>query len=113
MQGSHRSDQDQYRAGMATRRQPYWRTLGTPATLVLYRTPDNWRYAVYFTGPAGVTDGALADPPSSSGPDVAQAALLHKAEEFTRRQLEVLWRESDQPDWWIGSVASAGPCPDA
>ncbi|MCX4918923.1 hypothetical protein [Streptomyces sp. NBC_00687] len=98
---------------MATRREPFWRTLGTPTTLVLYRTPDNWRYAIYFTGPPGVADGALADPPSPSEPDVAQAALLHKAEELTRRQLEVLWRASDQPDSWTGSVASAGPPPQA
>jgi hypothetical protein len=108
---SSESDQEQYRAGMPSKRQPYWRTLGTPTTLVLYRTPGKWRYAVYFTGPAGVADGALADPPSSSEPDLAQTALLQKAEELTHRQLEVLWSESDQPDCWAGIVARVGPRP--
>ncbi|MEH0433845.1 hypothetical protein QBB34_47640 [Streptomyces stelliscabiei] len=69
---------------------PYWRTLGTPTSLVLYRTPDRSRYAVHFTGPAGITDGALADPPPSSGPDIAHAALLQKAEELTHRRLDIL-----------------------
>ncbi|MGW1965531.1 hypothetical protein ACWCPD_35400 [Streptomyces sp. NPDC001935] len=98
---------------MARNRKPYWRTLGTPTHLVLYRTPDGWRYAVYFTGPVGIADGALADPPSSSEPDLAQTALLRKAEEFTCRRLEVLWQASDQPDWWTGTVAKAGPLPPA
>ncbi|MCF3133816.1 hypothetical protein [Streptomyces olivochromogenes] len=96
---------------MARKRRPYWRTLGTPTTLVLYRTADRWRYAVYFTEPAGVADGALTDPASSSEPGTAQAALLRTAEELTHRQLGVLWRESDQPDWWTGTVTSAGPRP--
>ena len=49
----------QYRAGMASKRRPYWRTLGTPTSLVPYRIPDGWRYAVHSTGPAGIADGAL------------------------------------------------------
>ncbi|MET8451950.1 hypothetical protein [Streptomyces sp. NPDC005209] len=102
-----------YRAGIARKRRPYWRTLGTPTTLVLYRTADRWRYAVYFTEPAGITDGALADPVSSSEPSTAQAALLRTTEELTRRQLGVLWRESDRPDWWTGTVTGAGPRPTA
>ena len=110
---SGESKQEQYRAGKASNRQPFWRTLGTPTTLVLLRTPDRWRYAVYFTGPAGVADGALADPPTSSEPDIAQAALLHKTEELTHRQLEIRWHESDRPDSWTGTVASAGPRPPA
>ncbi|MEW2517017.1 hypothetical protein [Actinacidiphila alni] len=46
---------------MASKRQPYWRTIGTPTTLVLYRTVDRWRYAISFTEPSGVADGALND----------------------------------------------------
>lgn len=98
---------------MASNRQPYWRTLGTPTHFVLYRTPDQWRYAVYLTGPAGIADGALVDPPSSSKPDIAQTALLQKAEKLTRRRLEVLWHASGQPDCWTGTVADAGPLPPA
>jgi hypothetical protein len=98
---------------MPSKRQPYWRTIGTPTTLVLYRTADRWRYAIYFTEPWGVADGALNDPVSSSEPGIAQAACHHKAEELTHRRLEVLWRESDQPDGWTGTVTSADPPPPA
>lgn len=103
----------QYRAGMASKRRPYWRTLGTPTSLVLYRTPDGWRCAVHFTGPGGIADGALAGPPPSSEPDIAQAALVQKAEELTHRRLDVLWHAPDQPDWWTGTVTVAGPLPPA
>ncbi|WP_189282321.1 hypothetical protein [Streptomyces atratus] len=82
---------------MASKRRPYWRTLGTPTSLVLYRTPDGWRYTVHFTGPAGIADGALAGPPPSSEPDIAQAALVQKAEELTHRRLGVLWHAPDHP----------------
>ncbi|MER6441059.1 hypothetical protein ABT275_32430 [Streptomyces sp. NPDC001185] len=94
---------------MASKRQPYWRTIGTPTTLVLYQTVDSWRYAIYFTEPSGVADGALNDPASTSEPDAAQTACRLKAEELTHRRLEVVWRESDQPDWWTGSVTGGGP----
>ncbi|MFH8395448.1 hypothetical protein [Streptomyces sp. NPDC018036] len=94
---------------MASNRQPFCHTLGTPTHLVVYRTPDGWRYAVYFTGPDGIADGALAGPPPSSEPGITQAALLHKAEEPTRRQLEVLWRASDRPDYWTATVTERRP----
>ncbi|MFJ8785370.1 hypothetical protein [Streptomyces sp. NPDC102476] len=84
---------------MASKRRPYWRIFGTPTSLVLYRTPDGWRYAVHFTGPAGIADGTLAGPPPSSEPDIAQAALVQKAEELIHRRLDVLWYAPDQPDW--------------
>jgi hypothetical protein len=98
---------------MASRRRPYWRTLGTPASLVLYRTADGWRYAVCFTGPAGIADGALAGPAPSSEPGIAQAALVQQAEELTHRRLDVLWHAPDQPDWWTGTVTFAGLLPPA
>ncbi|MFF2998184.1 hypothetical protein ACFVTC_27080 [Streptomyces sp. NPDC057950] len=96
---------------MASKRRPYWHTIGTPTSLVLYRTVERWRYALYFTEPSGVADGALDDPASSSAPGAAQDACRQKAEEFTHRRLEVLWCESDQPDWWTGTVTSTGPRP--
>ncbi|MFJ4012896.1 hypothetical protein [Streptomyces sp. NPDC090026] len=98
---------------MARKRQPYWHTIGTPTTLVLYRTVDKWRYTIYFTDPSGIADGALNDPAPTSEPDPAQTACRQKAEELTHRRLEVSWREADQPDWWTGAVASAGPRPPA
>ncbi|WP_432089548.1 hypothetical protein [Streptomyces sp. bgisy095] len=98
---------------MTGKRQPYWRTIGTPTTLVLYRTVDRWRYAICFAEPSGVADGALSDRVSSSEPGIAQAACRQKAEELTHRHLEVLWRESGQPDGWTGTITSAGPLPPA
>ncbi|MFJ9447887.1 hypothetical protein ACIRRH_39575 [Kitasatospora sp. NPDC101235] len=98
---------------MGSKRKPYWWTFGTPTTLVLYRTPERWRYAVYFTGPKGVADGALDHPAASGEPESAQAAMHRKAEELTRRELEVTWQETDQPGWWTGVVTNAGPVPAA
>ncbi len=99
----------QYRAGTVSKRRPYRRTFGTPTSLVLYRTPDGWRYAVHLTGPAGIADGSLAGPPPSSEPHIAQAALVRKAGELPHRRLDVLRHVPDQPDWWTGTVTVAGP----
>ncbi|MFE2866290.1 hypothetical protein [Embleya sp. NPDC059259] len=92
------------------KRRPYWRALGTPATLMLYRTPERWRYAIYFA-PGGVACGGLDDPPPSSNPGGAQVAVHRGAEEFTHRELEVTWNEADEPDRWTGVVTNAGPLP--
>ncbi|MER5863732.1 hypothetical protein [Kitasatospora sp. NPDC002040] len=83
---------------------PYGSEVGTPTHLVLYRTPDRWRYAAYFEGPAGIMDGGLADTPVSSRSVTAQTALHRTVEEFTRRQLVVCWEPGDQLDWWSGTV---------
>ncbi|MFG2918859.1 hypothetical protein ACGF0D_38990 [Kitasatospora sp. NPDC048298] len=96
---------------MVSKRKPYWWTFGTPTTLVLYRTPERWRYAVHFTGPEGVADGALDHPTTSGEPESAQAAMHRRAEEFTRRELEISWAEADRPDHWTGLITSAGPLP--
>ncbi|MEU0213406.1 hypothetical protein [Streptomyces canus] len=98
---------------MASERRPYWRTFGTPTSLVLYRTPGGWRYAVQFTGPAGIADGVLAGPPPSCEPDIAQAGLVRMAEELIHRRLDVFWHAPGQPDWWTGTVTVAGPLPPA
>ncbi|MER7511769.1 hypothetical protein ABTX82_25930 [Streptomyces lavendulae] len=97
---------------MDTTRPPYWRRIGTPKTLVLYRTPERWRYAVYFEAPVGFADGYLAHPAPTSGPGTAQSALHRRAEELTHRELEVCWQPADQPDCWTGAVTKAGPLPD-
>ncbi|MET9462478.1 hypothetical protein ABZY05_47025 [Streptomyces canus] len=86
---------------MTSNRRPYWRTLGTPISVV-YRTPDGGGYAVHFPGLAGIADGVLAGPPPSSEPDIAQAALVQKAEELTHRRLDVLWQH---PINWTGGPA--------
>ncbi|MFE2723609.1 hypothetical protein [Kitasatospora sp. NPDC059327] len=98
---------------MGRARKPYWRTIGTPRALILYRTPDRWRFAVSFEAPGGIADGALDHPAPSCEPETAQAALHRRAEELTHRALEVSWQPADQPDQWIGLVTRAGPLPDA
>ncbi|MEV7778476.1 hypothetical protein [Kitasatospora sp. NPDC088351] len=97
---------------MGNARKPYWRTFGTPRTLVLYRTPDRWRYAVYFENPRGIADGALDRPAVSCEPETAQAAMRLKAAELTCRELDVDWAATDQPGWWTGAVTRVGPLPD-
>ncbi|GAA2157055.1 hypothetical protein GCM10009760_58750 [Kitasatospora kazusensis] len=96
---------------MGIKRTPYWRTIGTPTTLVLYRTPDRWRFAVYFTDPRGVADGGLDHPVPSCEPEIAQAALHRRAEELTHRKLDVAWQEAGQPGCWTGAVTNTGPLP--
>ncbi|MEV8529462.1 hypothetical protein AB0451_35955 [Streptomyces sp. NPDC052000] len=92
---------------MGSRRKPYWRTFGTPKTLVLYRTPNQWRFALHFEAPTA--HGALDHPAPSCEPETAQAALHRRAEELTHRELEVSWQPTDQPDWWTGVVTKTGP----
>ncbi|MEU3727161.1 hypothetical protein [Streptomyces sp. NPDC031705] len=98
---------------MARTPKPHRLALGTPTTIVLYRTPDRWRYAVYFAGPGGVADGALGAPSPSCEPGAAQAAAVRKAEELGRRRLEVRWHAAHEPGWWTGTVTDAGPLPPA
>ncbi|KQW00338.1 hypothetical protein ASD08_46655 [Streptomyces sp. Root369] len=85
----------QYRAGMASNRRPYWRTVGTPTSVVY------------------IADGTLAGSPPASEPDIAQAALVQKAEELTHRRLDVPRHAPDQPEGWTGTVSVAGPLPPA
>ncbi len=96
---------------MGSKRKPYWRTWGTPKTLVLHRTPDRWRFALYFEPPGGIADGALDHPAPTCAPEAAQTALHRRAEELTHRRLELSWQPTDQPDQWTGAVTKAGPLP--
>ena len=68
---------------------------------------------VHFTGPTGVADGVLAGPPPSCEPDIAQVALVQKAEELTHDRLAVLWHPPEQSDWGTAPVTVAGPLPPA
>ncbi|MBD0669177.1 hypothetical protein BU198_00205 [Streptomyces sp. CBMA156] len=76
---------------------------------MLFRTPDEWRFAVHFDEPRGVADGRLDDPAPSGEPGTAQAALHRRAEELAHRRLEIAWREADGPGWWTGTVTGCGP----
>lgn len=78
-------------------------TFGEPKTLVLYRTPEQWRFAVHLAA-GGIFDGYLGEPDSHCEPALAQVALEQRAGELSGRVLRVLWRAADKPDWWTGEV---------
>jgi hypothetical protein len=96
---------------MGRRKKPHRSTFGAPRTLVLYRTPERWRFALYFEGAGGVLDGALDRPAPDGEPGAAQAALHRRAEELTHRELEVRWQPGGEPDWWTGAVTRAASLP--
>lgn len=84
-----------------------WRdSLGAPVTIVLFRAPDRWRYALYFSEPHGVADGYLAHPGADIEPGEAQTAACAKAEEIAGRSLAISWQASGEPGWWTGAVTS-------
>ncbi len=89
-------------------RLPQWRDrLGRPATVVLFRTPLKWRFAVHCTDPGGVLDGALLDEPADSAPESAQAAMCRWVQETFQQPVAMMtWTPGDQPDWWTGIVST-------
>ncbi|SEP10209.1 hypothetical protein SAMN05216267_11054 [Actinacidiphila rubida] len=44
---------------------------------------------------------------------VGTLQACQKAEQLTHRSLEIVFGQSDQPDWRTGTVTSAGPRPPA
>lgn len=73
-------------------------------SLVLYRTPSGWRYAIYA---GGVMDGRLDDVPTDAPEAVAQRALVRFVEEGYGEPIQVQWRPTD-PDWWVTDASFAG-----
>ncbi|MEV8038907.1 hypothetical protein [Streptomyces sp. NPDC086182] len=84
----------------------WWKKLGSPSAVVLFRTPLKWRFAVYFTDPDGVLDGGLIDEPADSAPQSAQTAMHGWIEDTFHRSFAVTWAETDKPDWWTGTITS-------
>ncbi|MFJ6424198.1 hypothetical protein [Streptomyces hydrogenans] len=90
-----------------TSKRKHWRDrLGTPTAIVLFRTVDQWRFALYFAEPQGVADGYLTHPGADGEPAEAQVAARLKAEEFAGRPLTVSWQSSEKPDWWEGAITA-------
>ncbi|MFB6629079.1 hypothetical protein ACFCWY_04235 [Streptomyces sp. NPDC056362] len=98
-----------YRTGMGSGRRSWRDRLGTPKTFVLYRTPEVWRIAVYFSG--AIVDGHLHQPSADSEPAEAQTAAHAKAEELAGRPLTITWEASDKPGWWTGAITPEPPEP--
>ncbi|MFJ5926631.1 hypothetical protein ACIQF6_28915 [Kitasatospora sp. NPDC092948] len=87
-----------------------WRSrLGQPATVVLFRTPLKWRYAVHLVDPRGVLDGGLPDEPHESAPESAQEAMRRWIEDTFQRPVTMAWTPTDNPDWWTGNVTATRP----
>ncbi|WP_330180585.1 hypothetical protein OHB26_29855 [Nocardia sp. NBC_01503] len=84
---------------------------GTPTTLVLYRTPDRWRHAVYLSDPDGVLDGSLPDIAPTCAVEQAQSDLHRRVELANGRRFHLSWHEADKPDWWTAEVTDLGPLP--
>ena len=76
---------------------------GYPTSVVLYRTPGGWRFAV-TTEKRAIIDGHLRDLAVDCDPDVAQRELSRMLEDANGTRLSVTWREADKPDWWIGAI---------
>lgn len=93
---------------MGRKRDPDRAPFGEPKFLVLYRTAERWRFAVYLAA-GGVLDGYLSEPGRDCEPSLAQAALERRADELAGRVLRVAWRAADKPDWWTGEVIGADP----
>jgi hypothetical protein len=76
--------------------QPSWRDcFSVPQTLVLYSTPEGWRYASYSA--SGVMDGRLSDIPADGPPQAAQEALHRRMEEAVQQVLTVVWSSGEKP----------------
>ncbi|MFG2978214.1 hypothetical protein ACGFYY_35140 [Streptomyces sp. NPDC048331] len=77
-----------------------WRSrLGRPATVVLFRTPDKWRFAVYLADPGGVLDGALPNESPDGSPESAQEAIHRWIEDTFQQPVTMAWTPTDKPDW--------------
>lgn len=84
-------------------RSAQWWTVSEPRTLVLYRTAQSWRWALYFVS-GQIADGYLSAPSPDSSAQEARDALVLRAGELTRRDITVRWRPGDEAGWWTGEV---------
>ncbi len=91
---------------MKPRRKPWREGFGAPQFFILYRTPDVWRYAIYFSG--AVVDGCLAPHSTGSEPGEARNAAHAKAEDVAGRPLTISREADDRPGWWTGTITT-GP----
>ena len=83
------------------------RALRTPTAVMLYRTPECWRYSL--VSPGGIACGLLDDLSPDCKPETAQRAVEQRAWEFSRRSLHVAWSAADLVDQWTGEVVTTAP----
>lgn len=71
------------------------------SALVLYRTPQGWRYAIYSDG---VMDGRLTGVKVDDGESAAQEALIRFIETGTGKTVHAAWT-STEPNWWTAEAS--------
>ena len=74
-----------------------------PKSVVLYRTPEKWRWMA-TDAKGGMLDGGLKETPPDAPVEEAQAELLSTLSWLGETPLEADWRPADQPDCWHGDV---------
>ncbi|MET0468252.1 MAG: hypothetical protein ABWZ87_05895 [Aeromicrobium sp.] len=74
---------------------------GEPQTMVLYATPEAWRYCLYTDRVS--LEGALRE---WVAPDEAQREAARIADGFFGRPLHLQWDIFD-PGWWVAHVEGA------
>lgn len=70
------------------------------SALVLYRTPDGWRYAIYANG---IMDGRLPELPPTVDEVEAQGALIALIEAGTGKRVDSSWT-SEKEGWWTADA---------
>lgn len=78
--------------------------VGQVRSVVLYRTPDDWRFAVCTT--KGILDGRLRDTPVDAGLDRAATEMTGVLNSFGHHD-PVHYDAGGTPDWWTATVAAA------
>jgi len=74
---------------------------GEPQTMVLYATPDAWRYCLYTDRVS--LEGTLHE---WVAPDAAQREASRIADDIFGRPLDLRWVVFD-PGWWVARVGAA------
>jgi hypothetical protein len=79
---------------------------GRPVSVVLYRTPERWRW-MQVDDKGGMLDGALPDTPATSDAAAAQAEFIRRLSQAEGEPWTAEWREGEQPDWWQADLRVA------
>jgi len=72
--------------------------------VLLYRTPDCWRFSVSLTRQEGIGCGRLDHPGPEGSAEAAQEAIRLLVEEIEEHPVALFWEPSERPDRWHGVV---------
>jgi hypothetical protein len=80
--------------------------VGTPKSVVLYRTESGWRWMI-VDEKGGMLDGGLRDLPPEAQPEEAQAQFLATLSAVEELEWTATWTAADRPGWWTGELSTA------